>query len=105
MSKISENGTTKQKPRLGLDSHSYIQDRPYGEKIYWHCINYKSDSCHSRLHTCIITNSILKPPTEHSCKSNAIAHEVRVFSQKVAERALNTQETPEAIITNCYKSK
>ncbi|CAF1526042.1 unnamed protein product [Adineta ricciae] len=60
--------------------------------------------CHSRLHTCIITNSILKPPTEHSCKSNAIAHEARVFSQQVAERALNTQETPEAIITNCYKN-
>ncbi|CAF0928710.1 unnamed protein product [Adineta ricciae] len=58
MSKISENGTTKRKPRLDLDGHSYIQDRPY----------------------------------------------VRVFSQQVAERALNTQETPEAIITNCYKS-
>jgi hypothetical protein len=105
MLKVSENTTTKQKPRLDLDGHSYIKDRSFGEKIYWRCINYKSECCHSRLHTCITANSILKPPTEHSCKSNAIAHEVRVFSQQVAERALNTQETPEAIITSCYRSK
>ncbi|CAF3049568.1 unnamed protein product [Rotaria sp. Silwood2] len=103
MLKISENGTTTQKPRPDLDGHSYIKDRSFGEKIYWRCINYNSNSCHSRVHTCITINSILKPPTEHSCKSSAIAHQVRIFSQQVAEWALNTQETPEAIITNCYK--
>ena len=28
---------------------------------------------------------------------------MRLFSQQVADHALNTQETPDIIITSCYK--
>ena len=100
---ISQNGTTKQRPRLSLDGFSYVKDRTTSEKTYWWCIKYSSDRCHARLHTCLESAKILKPPTEHTCKFDGVENEVRIFSQQVAGRVLNTQETPDAIITHCYK--
>jgi hypothetical protein len=102
---ISENGTSKQRPRLDLDGFSYVKDRTTNEKIYWRCIKYKSDNCHARLHTCLESTTILKQPTEHSCKINATESQIRLFSQQVADRALNTQETPETILSTCYKGR
>ncbi|CAF4499658.1 unnamed protein product [Rotaria socialis] len=96
--------TTKNKPRLDHDGYSYIMDRSTSEKNYWRCIKYFSDQCHSRLHTCIFTNAIVKPPSEHTCKVNGTTLELRVFNELVADRAINTQETPDTIITNCYKN-
>ena len=100
---ISQQGTTKQRPRLDLDGFSYVKDRTTSEKIYWRCIKYKVDNCHARLHTCPESTTILKNPGEHSCKVDATENNIRLFSQQVAERALTTQETPEMIITQCYK--
>ncbi|CAM4850845.1 unnamed protein product [Rotaria magnacalcarata] len=72
-----------------------------------HCSNMttisSNDQCHSRLHTCISTNAIVKPPSEHTCKVNGTTLELRVFNEFVADRAINAQETPDTIITNCYK--
>lgn len=102
---ITQNGTTKQRPRLDLDGYSYVKDRTADEKIYWRYIKYKSDQCHSRLHTCLESRTILKQPTVHICKFDATQTQVRLFSQQVADRALTTQETPDTIITNCYKGK
>ncbi|CAF2161520.1 unnamed protein product [Rotaria magnacalcarata] len=73
MTTIPSNGTTKNKPRLDHDGYSYIMDRSTSEKNYWRCIKYYSDRCHSRLHTCISTNAIVKPPSEHTCKVNDIS--------------------------------
>ncbi|CAF2089247.1 unnamed protein product [Rotaria magnacalcarata] len=103
MTTISNNGTTKNKPRLDHDGYSYIMDRSTREKKYWRCIKYYSDRCHSRLHTCIFTNAIIKPPSEHTCKIDGTTLEIRVFNEQIAHRAVNTQETPDTIITNCYK--
>lgn len=100
---ITQNGTSKQKPRLDLDGFSYVKDRTTDEKIYWRCINYKSDRCRSRLHTCIDSKTILKRLGDHTCKFDAADSQLRVFTQQVVDRALTTQETPDMIITNCYK--
>ena len=100
---LSQYGTSKQRPRLDLDGFSYVKDRTTNEKIYWRCIKYKFDNCHARLHTCLQSTTILKNPGEHACKIDATENQIRLFSQQVADRALNTQETPETIITHCYK--
>lgn len=103
MFSITQHGTTKQRARLDLDGYSYVKDRIVNEKIYWRCIKYSSDQCRSRLHTCIANASILKPPSEHTCKVDATESEMRNFSEQIVDRALHTQETPEAIISHCYK--
>ncbi|CAF1148583.1 unnamed protein product [Rotaria sordida] len=103
MAAISNNGTTKQKPRLDLDGYSYIKDRSTNEKTYWGCIKYSTHRCRSRLHTCVITNNIIKTPIKHTCKSDAISFEQQKFDERIAHRARFTQEAPDLIVTDCYK--
>jgi hypothetical protein len=43
--------------------------------------------CHSRLDTCILTNDIIKSPTEHTCKTDGTAFELRKFDEQIAHRA------------------
>ena len=66
---------------------------------------YFSDRCRSRLHTCTLTNVILKTPTEHTCKVDGTTLQLRIFKGRVVHRALSTQETPDTIITSCYRGK
>ncbi|CAF1520856.1 unnamed protein product [Adineta ricciae] len=70
------------------------------ESTAWRCSRYSTQHCRSRLHTCIITNSIKKEPAEHSYQFDAITVEIRRFEQQLIDRAKNTQETPEVIMTN-----
>jgi hypothetical protein len=105
MATISTNGTTKQKPRLDLNGHSYIKDRGNDTKTYWRCIKYSSHQCRSRLHTCNVTNAVIKSPTKHTCKIDGSALELRKFQEEIVYRARHTQETPDLIVTNAYKSK
>ena len=101
MATIVNNGTTKQKPYIDLHGYSYIMDRSINGKTYWRCINYYSHHCHSRLHTRIITDNIVKPPTGHTYKSYGTTLELRKFDKQIISSALNTQETPNIIIAHC----
>lgn len=103
MATVSNNGTTKQKPCLDYNGYSYVMDRSTSEKTYWRCIKYSSDRCHSRLHTSVLTRDIVKPPTEHTCRVDGTTLELRKFCENIVDRALNTQETPDTIVTNCYR--
>jgi hypothetical protein len=105
MLKISENGTTKRKPRLAFDGYPYVKHQTTTEKVYWRCIKYSSDHCHSRLHTFVHINTVVKPPSEHTCTFDGTTNELGLFNEEIAHRAMNTQETPDTIVTDCYKSK
>ncbi|CAF5196186.1 unnamed protein product, partial [Rotaria magnacalcarata] len=59
---------------------------------------------HSRLHTCIITNGVIKPPSELTCKTDGSSLEIRKFNEELVHRARNTQEMPDIIVTTCYKA-
>ena len=69
MATTSHNGTTKSKPYLDYEGHSYIIDRSTNEKIHWRCAKYFSDCCRSHLHTCTLINVIVKTATEHTGNS------------------------------------
>ena len=105
MATISNNGTTKNKPRLDHEGYSYIIDRVTNEKTYCRCIKYFSDRCRFRLHTCTLTNVIVKTPAEHTCKVDGTILQLRIFNERVAHRSLSTQDTSDTIITSCYRGK
>ena len=105
MATIVNNGTTQQKLPLDLNGYSYIMDRSTNEKTYCLCINYYGHHCRSRLHTCIITNNVVKPPTDHTYKFNGTTLERQKFDGQIISHALNTQETSDITFTHCYKGK
>ena len=90
MATIVNNSTTKQRSCQDLNGYSYIMDRSTCGKTYWPYINYYSHRCRSRLHTCIFTNNIVKPPTDHTCKFDGTTLELRKFDEQIISRALNT---------------
>ncbi len=85
--------------------HNYIKNRSITEKIYWRWIRFSTQHCRSRLQTCIITNNILQPPTEHTCKFDGTTLELLKFDEQLPDRAKNTQETPDIVITSCIRDK
>ena len=99
------SATAKHTPCLYYKGHYYIKDRSTSTKVYWCCINYLKDYCRSRLHTCIITNDIVKSPTERICRIDDSSMETRKFNEEIVHPARCTQESPDRIITSCYKSK
>ena len=105
MATIVNCDTTKQKSRLDFNGYSYIMDRSTNEKTYCRCINYYSHYCRSCLHTCIFTNNIVKPSTDHICKFDGTTLEQRKFDEQIIFRALNTQEISDIIIMHCYRGK
>ena len=105
MTTISMSDTTKQTLCLYYNGHCYIEDRSTSTKTYWRCVNYLNDYCHSRLHTCIITNNIIKSPIEHACRIDGSSMETRMFNEEIVHRTRCTQESSDIIITNCYKGK
>ncbi len=103
---ISINGTTKQKPRLDMNGQSYMKYRSNSTKTYWRCIKYSRDLCHSRLHTCIITNNIIKPPIQYTCK--VVEKSLRtklffffLFKEKNYESSNDWYTAAESIVTKC----
>ena len=74
-------------------------------KTCWCCINYCSHHCRYHLHICIITNNVGKPPIDHTCKIDCTTLELWKLDEQIIFRALNTQETPDIIITHYYKGK
>ncbi|CAF1360592.1 unnamed protein product, partial [Rotaria sordida] len=99
-----ENENFRLKVGLGLGLGAPLLDRSTAEKTYWRCIKFLTYHCHSRLHICIITNNIIKQPTEHTCRFDDATLELCKFDQQLADCARNTQEPPEIIIINCIRN-
>ncbi|CAF4702059.1 unnamed protein product [Rotaria socialis] len=100
--------TSKSRPLMILDDYLYTRDRPTDTKTYWHCENQKSLNCHYRLHTCNSTSTethilILKQTGTHltSCNRDLIKITLRKFRKDVLDRTKSTQETTNAVLSQC----
>ena len=100
--------TTKGRPLMILDGLLYIQDRRTDTKTYWRCENHKTFNCHFRIHTCneSVTETHVKILKQHgnhatSCKKDLIKLSLRRFHEDIADRAKNTQETTDIVLTQC----
>jgi hypothetical protein len=71
--------TRKGRPLMIIDGYRYTQDRRTDDKTYWHC-NGK--------HTT-------------SCNRDPIKISLRKFNENIADRANNTQETTDAVLSPC----
>ncbi|CAF3461959.1 unnamed protein product [Rotaria socialis] len=100
--------TSKSRPLMILDGYLYTRDRRTDTKTYWHCENQKSLNCHYRLHTCNSTSTethilILKQTGTHltSCNRDLIKITLRKFRKDVLDRTKSTQETTNAVLSQC----
>ncbi len=100
--------TTKGRPLMILDGYLYNQDRRTDTKTYWRCENHKTYNCHYRIHTCNSTSTktnamILKQNATHatSCNRDPMKISLHKFREDFVDRAKNTQETTDTVLSQC----
>ena len=93
--------TQRNKPLLLCNGFSYTIDRTTDEKIYWKCEFAQKFKCKGRLHSNSFMTIILHETNNHSPVGNVVASEIRIFEEKIRDRAINYNESTQTVIDNC----
>ncbi|CAF4554165.1 unnamed protein product, partial [Rotaria sp. Silwood2] len=101
MSTFTLSTTQKNKPLLLSKGFSYIIDKITIDKTYWKCEHARKLKCKGRIHTNYINTILLYENDNHNHSGNAVSVEIRIFEEKVRDRAINSNETTQAVIDNC----
>ena len=93
--------TEKNKPLLLSKGFCYTIDKTNNDKIYWKCEYARKLKCKGRIHTNDIKTTILHENDNHNHPGNAISSEIRLFEEKVRDRAVNCNENTQTVLDNC----
>lgn len=100
MSTFILSTTQRNKPFLLCNGFSYTIDKKT-DKIYWKCESTGTLKCKGRVHTNSINMIILHENNNHNHLGNAVSSEIRIFEEKVRDRAVNYYEFTQTEIDNC----
>ncbi|CAF1414595.1 unnamed protein product [Rotaria sp. Silwood1] len=101
MSTFVLSKTQRNKPLLLSNGFSYTIDKRTDEKIYWKCESAQSFKCIGRIHTNSLSTIILHETKNHNHLGNAVLSEIRIFEEKIRDRAINYNESTQTVIDNC----
>jgi len=101
MSTFVLSKTQKNKPLLLSNGFSYTIDKKTDEKIYWKCESARTLKCKGRIHTDSLSTIILHETNNHNHLGNAVSSEIRIFEEKIRDRAINYNESTQTVIDNC----
>jgi len=101
MSTFLLSKTQKNKPLLLCNGFSYTIDKKTDEKIYWKCESAQTLKCKGRIHTDSLSTIILHETNNHNHLGNAVSSEIRIFEEKIRDRAINYNESTQTVIDNC----
>jgi FLYWCH zinc finger domain len=101
MSTFSISKTQKNKPLLLCNGFSYTIDKSGNEKTYWKCEDARTLKCKGRIHTDESNSVILHETNNHNHPGSAVSSEIRLFEEKIRDRAANHTENTQAIIDHC----
>ena len=104
MSAFTLSTTKRKKPLLLCNGFSYTVDKVTEEKTYWKCEEARTIKCKGRVHTNITNTSILHESNNHNHPGNSVLCEIRLFEEKIRDRAVNYNETTQTVIDNCLKN-
>ena len=93
--------TTQRHKSLSLcKGFCYTIDKTTGDKIYWKCEFVRTFKWNVRIHTNSIITIILHENNDHNHLGNAVSSEVRLFEEKIRDRAVNYNESTQTVIDN-----
>ena len=101
MSTLKLSTTQRNKPLLLCKGFCYTIDKITGDKIYWKCEFVRTLKCKGRIHTNSINTIILHENNDDNHLGNAVSSEVRLFEEKIRDRAVNYNESTQTVIDNC----
>ena len=98
MSTFKLSTTQRNKSLLLCKGFCYTIDKTTNGKIYWKCEFVRTLKCKGRIHTNSINTIIL---LENNDLGNAVSSKVRLFEEKIRDRAVNYKESTQTVIDNC----
>jgi hypothetical protein len=101
MSIFTLSKTERNKPLLLSKGFSYTIDKATNDKAYWKWKHARTIECKGRVHTNIINTIILHENDNHNRPGNALSTEIRLFEEKIRDRAINFNETTQTVINSC----
>ena len=101
MSTLTLSKTQKNKPLLLCNGFSYTIDKSGNEKTYWKCEYARNLKCKGRLHTDGSNSVVLHETNNHNHPGSAVSTEIRIFEEKIRDRAANHTENTQSIIDHC----
>ncbi len=104
MSTFTLSETEQNKPLLLCKGFSYTIDKTTIDKTYMKCVQARILKCKGRVHTNYINTIMLHENDNHNYLENAVSNEIRIFEEKVRDRAVNYNEKTQTIIDTCLKN-
>ena len=101
MSTFTLSTTQKNKPLVLSKGFSYTIDKTTNDKTYWKCEDARKLKCKGRVHTNNINTILLHENDSHNHNGSAVSTEIRLFEEKVRDRAMNCNEATQTVIDNC----
>jgi len=101
MSTFTLSTTEKNKSLSVSKGFCYTIDKTNNDKIYWKCEYARKLKCKGRIHTNDIKTTIFHENDNHNHPGNAISSEIRIFEEKVRDRAVNCNENTQTVLDNC----
>lgn len=91
----------KGKPRLLSAGYLYYKDFCSNKTTYWRCIKYRTLHCRARVHT--ISNVVSRQTGIHNHAADAPKIVADRISNEIKRQALETNNSPHAVITEAYQ--
>ena len=101
MSAFTLSTTQKKKPLLLFKGFSYVVDQERNEKTYWKCEYEGKMKYKGRVHTDPANTTLFFENDNHNHLRNAVSAEIRIFEEKIRDRAITYNENTQAIIDTC----
>ena len=100
MSAFTLSTTQKKKLLLLCKGFGYVADQKKNEKTYWKCEYAGKMKCKDRIHTDPPNTTLLFENDNYNHLGNAVAAEIRIFEEKIRDRAIICNESTQAVIDN-----
>ena len=101
MSAFTLSTTQKKKPLLLYKGFGYVVDQKKNEITYWKCEYAGKMKCKGRVHTDPANTTLLFENDNHNHLGNAVSAEIRIFEEKIRDRAITCNENTQAVIDTC----
>ena len=79
-----------------VSSHLFYRKKKTDETVHWKCEKYHKNNCRARVSTC--GNTITRQSNEYNHAADAAIVEAAKVSEKIREKAKNTNESSHAIL-------
>ena len=104
MSRFKLSASQRNEPLLLCKGFCYTIDKKTNDTIYWKCEFVRMLKCKGWIYTNSINTIISHENNNHNHLGNAVSSDIRLFEEKIRDRAVNYNESSQTVLDNCLNN-